>query len=83
MAYKTKKKKKPLKPKKMLVSKTRKQYDLLKLHCAYKKKTPVSVLKKAINIYMRQVNHDIKHWQKIAPDNLCEEDKIKQMEIDF
>jgi hypothetical protein len=84
-AKKRRRKKKALKPKKYLVSISRKQFELLKQHCAYTQSTPPRVLKQAVSMYLKQVNHDLNHWKKISPgaQNLCEEDKARQMEINF
>ena len=86
MAYKRRKrKKKARKPKKYTVTISRAQYDLLKQHCAYTQNTPPQVLKQAVSLYLKQVTHDLKQWRKITPGKqfLCEEDKARQMEIDF
>jgi hypothetical protein len=86
MAYKKRKrKKKAQKPKKYLVSVSRKQLELIRLHCAYTQSTPPQVLKQAISLYLRQVTHDLNHWKKITPGRqfMCEEDKARQMEINF
>lgn len=85
MAYKRKKKKKLLKPRKYSVKISRKQYELLKLHCAYTQQKPGKVLKSAISLYLKQVSHDINHWKKITPGKsfLSDEEKANQMEIKF
>jgi len=86
MARKRKKsRKKTQKPKKYLVSISRKQLELIRLHCAYTQSTPPQVLKHAVSMYLRQVTHDLNHWKKITPGRqiLSEEEKAKQMEMNF
>jgi hypothetical protein len=87
MSYKrkVKRRKKNLKPKKYTVTISRKQLELIRLHCAYTNSTPPHVLKQAIGLYLKQVSHDLNQWKKISPTSafLCEEDKAKQMELVF
>ncbi len=84
-ANKRKRKKKASKPKKYSVTISRNQYQLLKLHCAYTQSTPPKVIKQAISMYLRQVNHDLNQWKKITPGSqfLCEEEKARQMVLKF
>lgn len=86
MARKRKKsRKKTQKPKKYLVSISRKQLELIRLHCAYTQSTPPQVIKHAVSMYLRQVTHDLNHWKKITPGQqiLSEEEKAKQMVMNF
>lgn len=82
---KRKAKKKQLKPKKYTVTISRNQFELLRQHCAYTQSTPPKVLKQAISLYLKQVNHELNHWKRITPGKqfLSAEEQSRQMELNF
>lgn len=82
---KKRKKKKPLKPKKYVIKVSRKQYELLRMHCGYTGRSPGKVLNQAVSLYLKTVSNELNYWKKINPNqnSICQEERAKQMEIGF